>query len=128
MEEYSIFIQRVREYNKNTKNLTEAVNCAVDTCIRDNILRDILEKQKKEVIDVVLTEFDEEKFEAMIREEEREEGRKEGHREGLMEGILALYKLVSDRLISLEEAASSIGMTEAEFQSAIQSLKISFDK
>ena len=129
LEEYSIFIQRVREYNKNTKNLTEAVNCAVDTCIRDNILKDILEKQKKEVIDVVLTEFDEEKFEAMIREEEREEGRKEGRKEGLQEGRLrALFELVSDGIISMEEAGKRLEMTAQEFQEAIQSLKLTAAK
>ena len=121
LEEYSIFIQRVKEYNKTTKNLTEAVNRAVDDCIEDGILRDVLEKQKKEVVDVVLTEFDEEKFEAMIREEEREEGRKEGQ-------FLTLIGLVHDGIISLEEAARRAGMTESEFQSAIQSLKISSDK
>ena len=116
-EEYSIFIQRVRMYNEDMKDLPRAVNMAVDACIRDNILKDILETQKKEVMDVVLTEFDEEKFEAMIREEEREEGRKEGR-------ILTLFELVSDGLLSLDEAANRSGMTAQEFQEAIQSLKL----
>ena len=125
LEEYSIFIQRVREYNKNTKNLTEAVNRAVDDCIQDDILRDILEKQKREVIDVVLTEFDEEKFEAMIREEEREEGRKEGLKEGLKEGqFRTLISLVSDGIISMEEAERRLEMTAQEFQEAIQTLNL----
>ena len=86
LEEYSIFIQKVREYNEIVKDLAKAVHLAVEECIRNNILKELLETQKKEVIDVVLTEFDEEKFEAMIREEEREEGRKEGHIEGRKEG------------------------------------------
>ena len=34
----------------------------------------LLEKQKKEGYDMVLTEFDEEKYEALIRVEGREEG------------------------------------------------------
>ena len=101
-EEYSIFIQCVGEYNKSTKNLTEAVNRAVDGCIRDGILIDILENQKKEVINVVLTEFDEEKFEAMIRKEGHEEGR-----------ILTLFELVSDGIISMEEAENIWGREQA---------------
>ena len=47
LEEYFIFIQRVREYNKSTKSLTEAVNRSVDDCIQDDVLRDIIEKQKR---------------------------------------------------------------------------------
>ena len=59
LEEYSLFIQCVKDYNKTEKNLTLAIDKAVDKCIQENILRDILERQKKEGKDVVLTEFDE---------------------------------------------------------------------
>ena len=70
---------------------------------------------------MVLTEFDEEKFEAMIREEEREEGRKEGLQEGRLR---ALFELVSDEIISIEEAGKRLEMSAQEFQEAIQSLKL----
>lgn len=74
---------------------------------------------------MVLTEFDEEKFEAMIREEEREEGRREGLQEGIKEGQLrTLISLVSDEIISMEEAERRLEMTAQEFQEAIQSLKL----
>lgn len=88
-----------------------------DDGIRDNNFKDILKKQKKETIDVVLTEFDEEKYEAMIRGEEREEGRKEGL-------LLTLFELVSDGIISMEEAENKSKMTAEAFQDAIQSLKL----
>ena len=116
LEEYSIFIQRVREYNRNIKDLTAAINKAVDECIKDNILKNILESQKKEGINVVLTEFDEEKFENMLREEGRQEGRREGRQEGLQEGeFIQLCKLVSKKLLPLDVAVQESNLSEAEF-------------
>lgn len=107
LEEYSIFIQRVREYNKNSKDLKDAVNQAVDDCIRDNVLKDILETQKKEGINMVLTEFDEEKFEAIMREDGK---------------LQALGELVCDGVISLKEALRRTGMSEKEFKEATKYL------
>lgn len=121
LEEYSIFIQRVREYNKSTKNLTRAVNLAVEDCIRDDILKDILEKQKKEVVDVVLTEFDEEKFEAMIREESREEGLQTGK-------LQTICELVSEGELSLEKALIRTGMTEQAFKELTIRFGIAWNK
>lgn len=42
------------------------------------VLEDFLNRHRKEVRNMVLTEFDEEKFLKMVREEERAEGRIEG--------------------------------------------------
>lgn len=109
LEEYALFIQKVREYNKDTKNLTDAVNRAVDDCIRDNVLKEILETQKKEGMNVVLTEFDEEKFEEMLREEGREEGK-----------LRTMCELVHDGVISLEEALKRTEVTEEKFKEAIR--------
>ena len=112
LEEYSIFIQRVREYNRNSKDLTTAINKAVDECIKDNILKNILESQKMEGINVVLTEFDEEKFENMLREEGREEGRREGLQQG---EFIQLCKLVSKKLLPLDVALQESNLSEIEF-------------
>lgn len=39
----------------------EAVHTAIDTCIDKGILKDILTKQKAEVLHMILTEYDEKK-------------------------------------------------------------------
>ena len=57
---------------------------------------------------MVLTEFDEEKYEAMIRAEGREEGREEGY-------IKSLWDLVSKKDITMERALELCGLTEKEF-------------
>lgn len=58
--------------------LKEAIDLAVRECIGENILRDFLEQHRKEVCDMCLTEFDEKKYEDVLREEGREEGLAEG--------------------------------------------------
>ena len=54
---------------------------------------------------MVLTEFDEEKYEAMIREEAKEE---------------LICELVSKNLLPIETALEQLNISEAELQSAIK--------
>jgi len=58
------------------------VSRAVDRCIADGLLADILSKNKAEVVALFLTEYDEQ----AQRELDREEAREEGLAEGLAEG------------------------------------------
>ena len=50
--------------------------------INNNILSKFLIKHRAEVIDVCITEYDEQTFVNGIREEGRQEGRQEGRKEG----------------------------------------------
>lgn len=112
LEHYSIFVHRVRMYNDSMNDLKKAINKAVDECIHDGVLKEILEKQKKEGFDLVLTEFDEEKYEAMIRAEGREEGIALGIEAGI---IKTLCMLVSKKTITMKQALDECGLTKAEF-------------
>jgi len=85
--EYSVFIGKVKKYRIEMEQLNAAVHRAVEECIRENILKDILEKHRREVYDMCLTEFDEQKYEDIVKEEAREEGLREGREEGLQEGL-----------------------------------------
>lgn len=62
--------------------LREAVSEAVDTCIENNALRDILLEQKAEVIQMVLETFDQEKYEKAMHQEGYEDGHQDGRRDG----------------------------------------------
>ena len=76
LEGYVTFVDKVRNYNKNMP-LRNAVDQAVDECVESGVLEEFLNKHRKEVRNMVLTEFDEEKFLKMVRAEERAEGRLE---------------------------------------------------
>ena len=90
--EYSVFIGKVKKYRIEMEQLNVAVHRAVEECIRENILKDILEKHRREVYDMCLTEFDEQKYEDIVKEEAREEGLREG-REDTARSLLKSGKL-----------------------------------
>ena len=86
LKEYALFIQCIRDYQKKGLGMEEAVESAIDDCIRDDILRKLLEKCRGEVRDMVLSTFNREIYERDLREEGKEEGREEGKEEGREEG------------------------------------------
>ncbi len=60
---------------------------AVDECINKGILRDILVKNRAEVIGMILTNFDQEEYEKTIRDESYKEGVQQGVEQGMEQGI-----------------------------------------
>lgn len=101
LQEYMIYVTKVRTYAV-TMDIQQAVERAVNECIKQDILKDFLFKYKAEAIQMSIFEYDEEKEMRLIKESMRkvygkegleegrkkglEEGRKEGRKEGLEEG------------------------------------------
>ncbi|MCM1136014.1 MAG: hypothetical protein NC400_10615 [Clostridium sp.] len=85
LKEYAQYVEQVRIFAK-TMPFSEAVECAVDYCIENGILKDFLSKNRAEAIAVSIFEYDEEKHMKSEREEWRNIGRKEGYKEGRKEG------------------------------------------
>ena len=73
LHDYSYFVACVQKYLQQGYSLREAVVRAVDECIEKDILRDILVKNRAEVIDMFLTAFDKKMYEEALREEGRDE-------------------------------------------------------
>ena len=61
LEEYSIFVARIRQYQNEGNDIGEAVYYAVDDCIREGVLEELLRSQREEVRSMLLTEYDEER-------------------------------------------------------------------
>ena len=57
LAEYSAFIDKVREFKKETGNLKKALTKAIKYCLEHDILKEFLEKNKKEVINMLMTEW-----------------------------------------------------------------------
>lgn len=66
---YALLVQYTREYQANGSELKEAVEQAIDRCIQENHLKSYLLKKKAEVSLMLLTEFNQEAFARVIREE-----------------------------------------------------------
>jgi len=85
IQEYSIFVETVRKWKEiDPQNGFEK---AVEECIENNILREYLKRKTKEVINMLLAEYDYETDIAVQRAEEREIAFAEGIERGIERGI-----------------------------------------
>ena len=84
---------------------SKAIDAAVKECNIRDVLKDVLQKFRSEVIDMLLTEYDEVKTMNAFREE----GREEGYASGLDDAVAKLAKHFLDtNAATSEEAAISM--------------------
>ena len=111
LNEYAIFVDRVRRNLKAGKPLEEAIMQAIDDCIRDEILRDILIQQKAEVVQMILETFDKESYEKAVKSEAYEDGYQAGKESVLREKIkkkLSRGKTAQEIAEDLEESLETV--------------------
>lgn len=86
--QYAFFVSKVRLYlERYPENLEGAVDMAVEECIEEDILADFLKKQRGEVKDVILTEYNAERHIKNEKKLSYEEGGKEGIEKGMEQGL-----------------------------------------
>ena len=76
-----LYVDRVRKYSL-LYPLDEAVEKAVDECIKEGILKDFLLKNKAKVVSMSIFEYDEEQHNQTVYNEGREDGLAEGCAKG----------------------------------------------
>ena len=119
LKEYAQYVSKVREYAEKMP-FAEAVEIAVDDCIRNGILADFLLKNRAEAIEVSIFEYDEEKHLKNEREYAYKEGKTEGRNEGKIEGIRILIRtclnegILKERTLQVLEESYSLNEEEAE--------------
>jgi hypothetical protein len=84
---YTAFIARVREYEGAGRSREEAMTEAVHGCIQENILKEFLESHSREVMNMLLTEWNWDDALAIREEEGREKGREEAIKNLLQFGM-----------------------------------------
>ena len=80
LKAYAQFIDIIRHYLRENEHWTneQAISKAIDDCTQNNILRDILQKERLRVMASILSEFDEVGYKEMIRQEAYEDAYEEG--------------------------------------------------
>ncbi len=104
LKEYTLFVEKVRNNLNSRMDASEALEQAITYCIENDILKDILLKNRAEVTMELLTKFDEKKYLDNRCAEAREDGQAEAtsrinslHAHLLKEGKLEeLERSVSD--------------------------------
>lgn len=85
LREYAEYVELVRKLAKKM-TFPDAVEQAVDHCIRNGILKDFLSENRAEAIAMSIFEYDEEQHLKSEREQAYRSGKDEGIREGIAEG------------------------------------------
>ena len=122
--EYSVYVGAVRKYLRHM-DINEAVNRAVDECIKKNILREFLIKNRAEVIEMSIFEYDEEEEREKLRRTEYRFGKEEGIRLGEERGIKlgevkTLSGFICDGIITVSQAAARLNVTESQFKEMME--------
>ena len=97
--QYVKFVDIVRKYQQEM-SFPEAVEKAIDECIKKGILAEFLRKNRAEVLRVSIFEYDEEEHMRQEREESRQEGFEEGEKCGEERGKMQINNLY-DKLFEL---------------------------
>ena len=105
LHDYSEYTDRVRQYADRMK-LEDAVELAINECIREGILAEFLSKNRAEAKRMSIYEYDEERHMRQTREEGYEEGEASG-----MERLNKLIQLLAQQN-RLEDIVKSAGDRE----------------
>ena len=120
LKEYALFIHTIRSKISIGLPFQEAVETAVEDCISKNILSEILRKNKAEVIDMILTEYDENEFREFLKEDSWKKGHEAGMQDGIKTGICEIIRTFSELQLPKEQLLEklmnsfSLSVEEAE--------------
>ena len=106
LKEYAQYVARVRLYAADM-SLDQAVERAVDECIREGILAEFLTCNRNEVISMSIFEYDKELEEKKLRKAEYEAGFSEGEKHGIeLNSIETARRMLQLQEFSLEKIAA----------------------
>jgi len=79
LDNYSFFVDKIRENLNTGKTLEESIKLVIDYCIKNDILKKFLKENASEVMNMLFGEYDRDTDIAVNRREAWEEGRKEAN-------------------------------------------------
>ena len=116
LKEYAYFVHQINYNLKLGTPLSDAVDQAVVYCIENDIMADILEQHRTEVMGMLLTEYNERKTMRYLRKEAREEGIEKGI-ETAIRISKSLHATYEQTLVHLIEESS---LTEEQAKAYMQ--------
>ena len=126
LDQYIDFTKICDEQVKRHGRTNEAIRETIRLCIEKDILKEFLMSREKEVIDMMMTLFDEETIMKGVlaeKDREREEAFAEGEKRGLVEGKIAMIKRMMQSLsLSAEKVLEMLAIPKSEWNAYIPKL------
>ena len=108
LKEYAQFIAIIRRNLATGMKHQEAVEQAIDKCVQNDILAEILRKNRSEIMNSILTEWEENEYREFLKEESWKDGHESGKLEGMREGIIEMIKLCQEFQVPQNETLLKI--------------------
>ena len=113
LNQYVEFLKVLDEQIKIYGRTTKAVKEAIRICKERNILREYLKEREPEVINIMISLFNQEKIQKLYGEEKRQEGWEEGREEAWEEARAEFSKREAELREKAEEAVEKTGREKA---------------
>ena len=110
LSDYTTLVSKIQAYQK-TMPITEAVNKAIDDCITEGILAEFLQAHRAEVLDMYLSEVNED----ILRERLMEEGEQKAHE--------ANYQKLKDKILRKITKGKSLEQIAEELEEDIEDIR-----
>ena len=109
-----LFVETVRRHIKlDSEN---GFRNAIKECIQNDILREYLQRKSREVMNMLIAEYDYDVDIAVQRKEEREIALQEGEAKGSYQKALETAKLMQAHNYPIAEICMMTGLTRAEVE------------
>ena len=132
VDQYVRFCKIVDEERRKHGRSQKAIEETLRRCMEENVLAPFLATRQKEVAEIMVTLFDQEKIMEIhdyhVAEDARKDGlqrgRAEGRAEGMTEGTLqSIQNLIKNMGLSVERAMAVLGVSEADQPKYAEMLK-----
>ena len=110
LQEYTLFVEAVRRHIRFDRE--NGFKNAIKECIRNDILRDYLERKSREVMNMLVAEYDYDTDIAVQREEEREIAFADGSHQAKLETARILKRLGD----SIQKIMQATSLTQEEVE------------
>ncbi|MDE6851590.1 MAG: hypothetical protein K2J67_03760 [Lachnospiraceae bacterium] len=106
---YTTFVEKVRRYAEHEVILKNAINRAIDECVKEDILADFFKEHRREVVEMAALDFTFERREQLIRRDSLEEGI-----------LLGKIELLKEMNYSVSEIATKLAVSEQKVREVLQ--------
>ena len=114
LKEYTLFVEAVRRHTKLDGE--NGFQNAIKECIQNDVLREYLQRKSREVINMLIAEYDYDVDIAVQREEALQEGETKGFSEGSHQKALETAKLMKQANCKLDFIMRMTGLSEMEVE------------
>ncbi|MDD2978644.1 MAG: hypothetical protein PHN80_01595 [Hespellia sp.] len=123
LEEYATFIEQIRIFQRKGYALEEAIDAASAYCIDHNVLKEFLLKNRNEVRQLILTEYDKKKHMDIVAKNAREEGLEEGLEKGAELERIEIALRLHEKGMAVSDIAEATGLAQEEILRLLQDQK-----